>query len=446
MALNTLLTTIEQRTGTQLKDSRLDRIERLITELQTETSESVLMHTLDQQGLSSPLWQRIIQEITVGETYFFRNQPQFNALRDHILPNLIAQRRAQGQRYLRLWSAACATGEEPYSLAILLRELIPDWRDWSLFILATDINQAVLAAAAAGQYRAASFRGETPLHIQGRWFQPKHGLYHLDPTVRQMVSFRELNLIEAQYPSAGNYTINHDIILCRNVTIYFDNAQTCAVIQRLYGALRADGWLLVGHAEPQLHVYDAFHTRQYDGTTIYQKPGTTAPLVPRRELIEITPIPASTPPDLHQALSPVQSMPPKVSEPSCDTQVRLLDARRAADGEDWQTTIELLEQLETSERYNPLFHFVRALVLAQSNTDSALEALAQAVYCDPKFALGHYWLGELWAQRGVPHRATTYWRRADKALAGVPDHTVIPGETEMTALMLREMLAYRLGT
>lgn len=533
MALNPLLAMIERRTGTQLKDSRLDRIHNLITELLTTTSLSDLINTLSQQSLNSPLWQQIIQEITVGETYFFRNQPQFNALRDLILPGLIAQRRAQGQRYLRLWSAACSTGEEPYSLAILLRELLPDWRDWSLFILATDINHAVLEAAAAGQYRAGSFRGETPIHVQGRWFQQKNGLYHLDQSVRQMVSFQQINLIESSYPSLDTYTINHDIVLCRNVTIYFDNAQTQEVINRLYGSLRDDGWLFVGHSEPQLHVYDAFHMRHYDGTIIYQKPSAEKPLIPKRDAVEVPPLPPRptgmltpsatgtlrprgtgmltppatgtltprgtgmlTPPatgtltprgtgmltpsgtgslSAHQtgSLTPPATgtlrprgtgmltppttgtltprgtgmLPPLKATPTEPTESEklVLEARRAADIEDWPTAVSLLEQVEESQRYNPLFHFVRALVLAQSDMDSALEALAQAVYCDPRFALGHYWLGELWAQRGAIHRATTFWRRASKALEGLPDSTAIPGEKEMTALTLREMLAYRLG-
>jgi chemotaxis protein methyltransferase CheR len=442
MPLNALFATIEERTGTQLKDTRLERAQRLLLQLETQLGVEKLLDTLARSDLNAPLWQKIIQEITVGETYFFRNQPQFNALRDVILPPIIAQRRAQNQRYLRLWSAGCATGEEPYSLAMLLRDLLPDWREWSLFILATDLNQAMLETAHSGQYRAASFRGETPPTLQARWFQQKEGLYHIDPSLRQMVHFRPLNLIEGQYPSLETYTVNHDVVLCRNVTIYFDNKQTHEVIQRLYGALRDGGWLIVGHAEPQLHIYDSFRMVQESGTILYQKVAAHVPPPVKAKASEAKP---STLP-IH-SLQPATPQPtaPLAATPLPDSQLILADARRAADLEDWQTAVDLLKQIEQSDRYNPLFHFVRALVMVQTDRDAALEALAQSVYCDPKFVLGYYWQGELWAQYGAMQRAVTYWRRADKALDTIPADSPIPGENELTAAALRELIAYRLG-
>jgi hypothetical protein len=170
-------------------------------------------------------------------------------------------------------------------------------------------------------------------------------------------------------------------------------------------------------------------------------PPATGMLRPRGTAMLTPPATGTLTPRGTGMLPPLKTTPPEPTE----SEKLVLEARRAADIEDWPTAVSLLEQVEESQRYNPLFHFVRALVLAQSDMDSALEALAQAVYCDPRFALGHYWLGELWAQRGAIHRATTFWRRASKALEGLPDSTTIPGEKEMTALSLREMLAYRLG-
>lgn len=452
MNIDALLATIEERTGTQLKDTRLDRAHHLLSELEKQMPVELLFRKLVEADLASPLWQRIIQAVTVGETYFFRNQIQFNALRDLILPPIITQRRAQNQRYLRLWSAGCATGEEPYSLAMLLRDLIPDWREWSLFILATDINLAMLASASQGQYRATSFRSETPPDIQLRYFQMKEGLFNLDPTVRQMVTFRQHNLIDGRYPALETFTINHDVILCRNVTIYFETKQTREIVSRLHGALRDEGWLIVGHAEPQMHVYDAFHMVQHEGTILYQKRNPArkdqpTPPPATQVVDQVSPIamPAPVHPEPPTPQIRLASRKTAPLTPPPDNQAMLAEARRAADSEDWAKALALLEKLERSERYNPLFHFVRALVLVQKDMNAALEAIGQALYCDPKFAYGHYWQGELWAQRGAKERAQTAWRRADRALDGIPDDVLIPGEAALTAAMLRELLAYRLG-
>lgn len=135
------------------------------------------------------LWEDLVSRLTVGETYFFRNMAQFSALREQILPPLIQCRRDEGRRLLRIWSAGCASGEEPYSLAILLRELLPDIHDWSIAILATDINRNALAQAAAGVYKDRSFRTDTPTYIRARYFQPNRQGLELKPFIRQMVQF-----------------------------------------------------------------------------------------------------------------------------------------------------------------------------------------------------------------------------------------------------------------
>ena len=460
MSANPMLEWIEQRTGTHLRDSRLERVERLLSVLQSRMPVAALRHALQTEPLNTPLWQEIIREITVGETYFFRNKPQFDALRFQIFPALIAQRRRQNQKYLRVWSAGCATGEEPYSIAMLLRDLLPDWREWSLFILATDINQGMLDTARAGRYRSSSFRMETPPDLRQRWFEAHNGIYTLDPLIRQMVTFRPLNLVDGDYPSQATFTVGHDVVLCRNVTIYFNYEQTSSVIGRLHGALADDGWLLVGHSEPQLHVYDAFQMVRQDGTILYRKTTKTAPpspqpmLAPQAVPAALTPLPASAPAlpvetvalagpvlpanDGRHATIPDEAAPPQ--------QVDLLaQARHFADREDWESAQVLLEQIEHMERNNPLLHFTRALILAQTDHNAAISALQQAIYCDPKFALAHFWEGEIWSQQGARTRAESSWRRAARALHAIPDEVIIPGDYDMTAAMLRGLLNYRLG-
>lgn len=216
-----------------------------------------------------PAWETILLHLTIGETYFFRNQAQFDAMREQILPDLL-DRRAK-TRALRVWSAGCATGEEPYSIAMLLAEVLPDLESWQVTILGTDLNPQFLARAREGLYSNWSFR-DTPEELRSQFFSPHNNRWHLSPHIRQMVSFARLNLVEPIYPAILNGTYGHDIILCRNVTIYFDEATTRQIVNRLYDSLFPGGWLIVGHAEPQVDIYQRFEVHNFPKTILYRKP------------------------------------------------------------------------------------------------------------------------------------------------------------------------------
>lgn len=162
-----------------------------------------------------------IAQLTIGETYFFRNAAHFAALRERVLPELLERRAGVGS--LRLWSAGCATGEEPYSLAMALADALPASPPWQVSILATDLNPQFLERARAALYGAWSFR-ETRDELRERCFTPEGPRWRLRPELRRQVLFARLNLAEASYPAVANGTVALDLIFCRNVTIYFDEA------------------------------------------------------------------------------------------------------------------------------------------------------------------------------------------------------------------------------
>jgi chemotaxis protein methyltransferase CheR len=217
----------------------------------------------------------LVSRLTVGETYFFRNRGQFSALRDHLLPEIIARRRGR-QQSLRIWSAGCSTGEEPYSLAILLRELLPDIADWNIHLLATDLNEDALAAAREGLYRNWSFR-EVEEHYRQRYFMPEGESSRIRPEVKAMVSFRYLNLVDEVYPSPGSGTDALDLILCRNVMIYFPPPLCQEITRRFFGCLTEHGSLLVGHSEHSNLIYPGFSRSFHDHSILYRK-DTTVPV------------------------------------------------------------------------------------------------------------------------------------------------------------------------
>ncbi len=213
-------------------------------------------------------WEAMLAKLTVGETRFFRNHAHFDALRQHIISDILNRRASL--RGLRLWSAGCASGEEPYSLAMLITDLLPDWTGWSISILGTDINQQFLQKAREGLYSAWSFR-ETSEEMRQRFFTEEDGRWRLIPSIRRAVTFAWLNLAESSYPSIANGTSALDMIICRNVSIYFDRETTRKMAARFYSALTPGGWLLVGHSEPQAEIYEQFETHNFPNAIVYRK-------------------------------------------------------------------------------------------------------------------------------------------------------------------------------
>ncbi len=225
--------------------------------------------------ISSP-WTKAQIEIlarylTVGETYFFRHKRNFEILEREILPPLMRARKRR-ERRLRLWSAACCSGEEPYSLAIVLERLIPDIEDWHITILATDINPQFLHKAEEGIYTRWSFRESPELLDNGKYFTKLTGKrVRIASRVKRMVQFGCLNLASDTYPSLTNNTAAMDVILCRNVLIYFTPEQIEQVIRKLHRSLVDGGALIVSGSEMAMVPASLFTRKQSHGAIHFKK-------------------------------------------------------------------------------------------------------------------------------------------------------------------------------
>jgi chemotaxis protein methyltransferase CheR len=441
---------IEQRTGVLLNDNRRTDINRAAGQM-IETMHLQGMHNLiallNTHDTAHAVWQALVAPIVVGETYFFRNQAHFNALRTQVFPALIQARRGTSSKQLRVWSAGCATGEEPYSLAILLREIIPDIDAWYITILATDINAESLQRARRGRYGKSAFRNETPARTRDEWFTAKDDGYELDPTIKRMVVFAPLNLVQDEYPSLATSTLHMDLIICRNVTIYFDPETTRQVIERFHCALVDDGWLIVGHSEPLATLYKGFVPRNFENAVFYQKQTLAAAqpemqplgrLSPPRETDTLSPSPRPAPRPATQPHPP----PPRPVQ----TQQAWQRAKEAADREQWDEAHRWLTEADTVGVLLPQVHYLRALVYMQtSNTDAAVSSMRQAVAALPSFALAHYWLGELYEMRGNHAAAVRHWQSSQRAIQGLPSDQLLQFAEDLTVEMLGGLLAHRLG-
>lgn len=276
---------IQERTGLRIGENRREVFARALRESAKQSDCKDLGHfrvILQAASTDSAPWDDLIKRLTIGETHFFRHPEQIEALRRHILPDLVARRWTE--RTLRLWSAGCATGEEPYTLAILLRRLLPDIGRWKVQLLATDINRQALANAAAGRFRDWSFRETNPESCADLFTRTGKG-YLLDDAVRRMVSFSYLNLADGPYPSSANQTSHLDLILFRNVSIYLPYSVIHSIADRFYQCLQPGGWLMVGPSETNHEIYGRFQSLNFSGAVVYQKMGrlSAAPEQPGAE-------------------------------------------------------------------------------------------------------------------------------------------------------------------
>ncbi len=258
---------IRRDTGVVLDESKSYLIEsRLRTRARAEnlgTSKTLLQRMRRPDG--EDLRHRLVEDILVGETQFFRDRHPFEALASTILPELIELRR--DQRRLDLWSAACSTGQEPYSLAMLLQDEFPGLSGWTVRILATDFSQSVLTRAREGTYRDVEIaRGLDPA-LRERHFRREGEGWRLTPQVRNRVQFSKVNLLEA-----WKGLPRMDLVLLRNVMIYFDAATRASILERIEALLRPGGTLLLGSSETLVGVETALVPTRIGRTMAYRRP------------------------------------------------------------------------------------------------------------------------------------------------------------------------------
>lgn len=414
--------------------------------------------------LSQPLTKGqvdvLASHLTVGETYFFREQRTFEILEQQVLPRLIEAHASAGRR-LRIWSAGCCTGEEPYSIAMLLDRLIADFDRWDVMILATDINPQFLRKAAIGIYGEWSFR-DTPGWFRERYFkQTARGSWEVRPSLRKRVTFSHVNLASDSYPSSLTNTDAMDLILCRNVLMYFTPDSAKAVVERLYRSAVTDGWLVVSPAEASRSLLAPFELVQFPGATLCRKTDpSTEQTEDRRSSEQTWPHDATStyPPHVHGHDRREQLDPPPVERapatlaPSLPTpadpsvhpareyhsKARLCaDRGQLVEGAEWcRKAIQL-------ERMNPAHRYLLATIQQEiGQLDLAVQTLGNALYLDPDYILAHFCMGRLRLAQG---RWRDAWRSLDVAralLQHLPPEAILADSDGLAAARLDEVIEH----
>ena len=473
---------LAQLTGLYFPKERYGDLERGISSAARQ-SGSADAESYVKQLLAEPFTKDQIKvlasHLTVGETYFFRDKCCFDFLEEVVLPELIRSR--QKTRNIRIWSVGCSSGEEPYSIAMLLDRLLPDIDDWNISLLATDINPSVLARARDGIYRTWSFR-DVPDQIRKTNFsEAGENTWKINERAKRLVTFAYHNLVEDPFPSIVNRTNAMDLILCRNVLMYFTGQNSRKIASQFPPTLTKGGWLVFSPAETSLAAGTGLAPVQFHGQTFFRKGEGTilSPVVEMQatatgiavfapapylqgELPDTADITAFTGEITGSSLPPA---PAAKTDPgllidrglSADAAIILLDRIRKDPGSnrdiellvrayanlgDFDQALTWVERGIAANRLNPTLHYLHAIILEEHGDGfEGLDALRRTLYLDPDFILAHIALGSSARKSGREREATRHFANARTLLQKLPDDDMVSESGGLTAGRLQEILA-----
>lgn len=425
-----------------------ERVGRRLLE-RPPTSLCAYYDTLTRETVRGDEMQALINELCVGETFFFRYVEQFEAMRVVAVPECL--RRNATSRTLRIWSAGCSVGAEAYTLEILLkRHFAEELRGWRVTILGTDINRSFIDQARRGTYGDWSMRG-LPATILQECFNANGNTWQVKPEFREWTRFDLFNLVEDPLPDFSRGIAAFDIILCRNVMIYFDEPTRHRLIINLRNSLQDGGWLVVGHAETGAEMNAAFTAVPVPGATLYRKPDelhshhiTPAPVAPEAPPARTSPAALATEGTAtvrprtgqrqHRGSPPLSTTvtpPPAVS---VDTVAMLEEQGELV------AALEICTGLVKDEPLNPAAHFHLARLQEELGVGDPMVTYRAALYLDPDFALANYHLGLVCWRRGKLVPAQRHFRNARNALSSLDDAATVREGRGLTVLELRGMI------
>jgi chemotaxis protein methyltransferase CheR len=367
-------------------------------------------------------FRELLNHLTVNHTYFFRNEPQFKALKEKILPEVIARKKdhmitnpceTDGKPSLRIWSAGCSTGEEPYSIAIAVKETIPDSKNWNIQIVATDGSTSALEAARKGTYGQNSMRlvskEQKDLYFIERIGIERKAAYEIRDTIKNMVRFGYFNLME------GNYPAGFDIIFCCNVTIYFEIQTTMGVMDKIYHSLDEDGYLFIGYSESLQCISNKFKMFDWEDAIYYRKRQT-------KEVLSEIKVPV-----LHGV--GVDRILEEISRKELDAQLKefrspeakpvknihelLTEVIKNLHTKKYYVALDLIEQAHKINRDVVEPYYLEAEALSSlGRFEEAKDRLKTALQLNPLSAPAHYLFGSLFSEEGKVEEAKKSFKKA----------------------------------
>lgn len=410
---------IHQQSGIYLEESKLDslRISLVTRATRLDFSSFDAYYALlvrDQQEFNE-----LMNLVTINETSFFRFPQQFDALKNRVLPEIMAMK-PEANRNFRVWSAGCSTGEEPYSVAMTLLDAGIDGLGWKAQVLGTDVSTKALAVGQKGVYTKRAMTN-VPREGIARHFEAADGGYRVGERARRLVDFGYHNLIKEPYPLSlmGNW----DVIFCRNVTIYFRLESTRRVVSNFYNSLNEGGYLFIGHSETLTSISDLFEPVEIGGVFLYRKARARKALItPARTGSMSAPVPDGSAQRSAKRTASKADAAPKV--PVAPSGAEMLTQARdsLAEGHP-ERVLELVGRILAADPNNAEAYLLSAYVHADgADYEQALEACHRALAINPLLPVARYILGIIHQRQGDSVRAVselkkTIYIEADFALA-----------------------------
>lgn len=262
---------IYERTGISYEENKIYYIKKRLQQRMDaggfERVEDYIRHLkiFDPKGRE---FQELMNLLTVNETYFFREFSQLQVFAESCLEEITREKLDAGSRTIKVFCAGCSTGEEPYTLGIILREMLDDFSAWRVLIKAVDIDENVLKVARRGVYDRRSVKDVPQAYLKEYFTAPSAEEYAISQNIKDMVAFEHLNLMDRK---ALRYEEDYDFVFCRNVLIYFDDVSRKQVVDKFYGMLRRGGFIFLGHAESLSRISTAFRIRRLNEQIVYQR-------------------------------------------------------------------------------------------------------------------------------------------------------------------------------
>jgi len=447
---------LRERVGFEVGDHLRYRVEMALRALAASTGRSIseVVEALrGEEDLGGPWWRMLLARATVGETYFFRDARQFGALREAVLPTLLEERARERERVLRVWSAGCASGEELYSVAIVLRELLEHPEVWRLMLLGTDVNEEALARARQGVYRPWSFR-RMPRELLTRYFVAERSLWRLHDQIRAMATFERHNLVAGPLPERTGPPA-FDLILCRNVLMYMPRPAREVVAGRLRGALAPGGFLVVASVELDRRLFQGLAPERRAGVTVYRRPpaaGSSA--VSTRSGAPSRPAGSGEQPARRKAGSSgckrggaasalrrgtSAGPPPQLPAPGSLQAASALASRARAEADRGNGRVARLTA-ERAVQLDPLcaeaHHVLGLLAMEQGDLDGAAGHFRRALYVDPQLVPAHLALAALVGRQGRQGASRRHRAKAVEILSRLSGESEISGEPGVPAKAL----------
>lgn len=470
---------VSELLGLHFPKNRWSDLERGILsaakQLEMNTSADALRIWIENKSFNKLELEVLTNHLTVGETYFFRDNSILDVFQKSIIPEILTERFEKNQQ-IKIWSAGCCSGEEPYTLAILLLETIPDIHKWNISILATDINKTFLQKAMDGIYSNWSFR-ETPENIRNKYFSKVKDGWLISPEIKKMVSFKYLNLCEDSYPAAQTHTNSLDIIFCRNVLMYFSQELIITIGERFYKALNQGGWFITSPVELSDENFSLFNKIQYNKSIVYHKSEKKA--APIHKWKSVTHIEkhfekVSHPKKLTDSTIKKQFAP--ITKEKIDTlnQFPLEIANQYFDQKKYQKCIDHC-QSELTKSNNPLpllyllvksyanlgqyaeavkwgsqligldnmnanaCYLIASIHVENNNLAEAESLLKRGLYIDQTHILSHLLLGNVYLSHGNFDGTLRHFNNVSKLLADFDENMILDGTEGHTVGSIRSM-------